>query len=93
MDKRDDIDIPEPHDDGMDESFSNLGDKAVSAILMPLVFAAIMARIGRALFAGLMAVFRAAEWALRPRMIYATVASLLILSLTVIWAVSRANGF
>lgn len=64
--------------DGMDRAFNRIHDAIVSALTWVLV--------------GILALFSAAEWALRPRLIVATIASVLILSMTVIWAVSRANG-
>ena len=69
------------HDD-MDGAFGPVADFILAAIQWPLVI----------LVAAFMGLLRAAEWAFRPRMIYATIGSLLILSLTVIWAMSRANG-
>lgn len=68
--------------DGMDGAFSRLSDFTLAAIQWPLVI----------LVAAFMGLLRFGEWAFRPRMIYATIGSLLILSLTVIWAVSTANG-
>ena len=68
--------------DGMDGAFSPLSDALLAVITWPLVGVTIA-------FLGLL---RAAEWALKPRLIYATIGSVLVLSLAVIWAVSRANG-
>mgnify|MGYP001370540242 CR=1 FL=1 len=68
--------------DGMDGAFGPVADFILAVIQWPLVI----------LVAAFMGLLRAAEWAFQPRMIYATIGSLLILSLTVIWAVSEANG-
>lgn len=68
--------------DGMDGAFSPLSDAILAVITWPLVGVTIA-------FLGLL---RAAEWALKPRLIYATIGSVLVLSLAVIWAVSTANG-
>ena len=66
----------------MDGAFGPVADFILAVIQWPLVI----------LVAAFMGLLRAAEWAFQPRMIYATIGSLLILSLTVIWAVSEANG-
>lgn len=64
--------------DEMDRAFSPLSDALVW--------------IGCAVLAGVLLLFSAAMWALRPRMIYATAFAALVFCLTVIWAVSAANG-
>lgn len=64
--------------DGMDEAFTPMSDALVW--------------IGCAVLAGVLLLFSAAMWALRPRMIYATAFAALVFCLTVIWAVSTANG-
>ena len=68
--------------DGMDGAFGPVADFILAVIQWPLVI----------LVAAFMGILRAAEWAFQPRMIYATIGSLLILSLTVIWAVSTNAG-
>ncbi len=64
--------------DGMDEWFTPTQDALI-------FFGAVIGTAVLLLFAGAM-------WALKPRLIYFTIGSVLILSLTVIWAVSTANG-
>ena len=64
--------------DGMDGAFSRLSDALIWLACIPMT--------------ALLLLFAGAMWALKPRMIYFTIGSCLILSVTVIWAMSRANG-